>query len=91
MSRKRKEKWYQVFRTSPDYIWWEAQDSSGGWFWNELRLGQPESDYKSWRMLIREMNQTLDYVLDNGYTVVSVLTGQSKKGITERRNERGQV
>ena len=44
MSRKRKEKWYQVFRTSPDYIWWEAQDSSGGWFWNELRLGQPESD-----------------------------------------------
>jgi hypothetical protein len=91
MSRKRKEKWWQVFRTHPDYIWWEAQDSSGNWFWNEIRLGQPESDYKSWRMLIREMTQTLDYVLDNGYTVMSVKTGQSRGGITKQRNERGVV
>jgi hypothetical protein len=88
---KRKLKWWQVFRTKPDFIWWEAQDSAGNWFWNEIRLGQPASDYKSWRMLIREMTQTIDYVLDNGYTIVSVQTGQSRGGITKQRNERGVV
>ncbi len=91
MSRKRKEKWYQVFRTKPDFIWWEAQDADGNYFWNEIRLGQPASDWKHWRKLIRDMSQTLDSVLDAGYTVVRCETGQSRKGIMDRVKKRGVV
>ena len=89
--KKRKEKWYQVFRTNPDFIWWEAQDTNGDYFWNEIRLGQPDSDWKSWRMLMRDMTQTIDRVLDNGYTIVRCETGQSRGGIMDRAKRRGIV
>ena len=91
MSRKRKEKWYQVFRTKPNTIFWFAIDASDREYGNQIRLGQPASDYKAYRMLMYNMQSAIETLLDNGQTITFVHTGERRDGLQGYRNERGVV
>ncbi len=91
MTRKRREKWWQVFRTKPTQIFWYAEDSNDNRYGNGVRLGQPEGDYNAYRMVMYNMAISIQEILDQGHTITFVVTAEHKDGLRGFIKERGVV